>query len=321
MSRPPAPDLERARAARAFLAEHLPQTRLVAARSLAAPDDPPVLLKLESELPTGSFKVRGALYALRACLREGPVDEVVTASTGNHGAAVAWAAHRLGVGARIFLPEDPNPVKRARIAGLGATVVETGRDIADARDAAAAHARRDGVHLLDDATDPNLPAGPGTIALEVLDAAPDVARIVVPVGDTALIRGVAAVAKALRPEVRVIGVQAERAPAYARSWEAGHPVPTDTCDTVADGLATRRPVAANVEAIRALVDDFVLVSEDALLHAVLHLLLEERAVAEPAGAAALAGLERLEEGMGGPTVLLVTGGNLSKEVLRRAVGL
>lgn len=311
-----APDLRQAREAKAFLADHLPETRLVGARSVASLDGDPVLLKLESELPTGSFKVRGALWALAVRCREARVGEVVTASTGNHGAAVAWAADLLGVAATIFLPERPNPVKRARIAELGATVVEEGRDISEARDAALAYSKRHGAYLLDDATDRALPAGPGTIALEILDRAPDVARIVVPVGDTALIRGVAAVAKAQRPEIRITGVQAERAPAYTLSWEAGRPVPTDTCDTIADGLATRAPVGSNVETIRALVDDFVLVSEDEILEAVLHLLIEEHVVAEPAGAAALAGFRKADE-VEGPTVLIVSGGNLSKDVLHR----
>lgn len=319
MHRDPDDHLRLAQEARAFLAEHLPETRLVRARSLSPPGGPPVLLKLESELPTGSFKVRGALWALGVRHREEHVDEIVASSTGNHGAAVAWAAGLLGVEARIFLPERPNPVKRARIAELGATVVETGRDISEARDAALAYSRRHDVHVLDDATDPTLPGGPGTIALEILDRAPDVARIVVPVGDTALIRGVAAVAKARRPDIRIVGVQAERAPAYALSWKAGQPVPTDMCDTIADGLATRSPVVSNVEAIRALVDDFVLVSEDELLDAVLHLLIEEHVVAEPAGAAALAGFRKAGE-IEGSSVLLVTGGNLSEAVLRRAVG-
>ncbi len=128
---PTTPDVRRAREAQALLAEHLPETRLVGARSVASPGGGPVLLKLESELPTGSFKVRGALWALAVRHREGRVDEVVTASTGNHGAAVAWAADLLGVAATIFLPERPNPVKRARISELGATVVEDGRDISE----------------------------------------------------------------------------------------------------------------------------------------------------------------------------------------------
>src|SRR5689334_17498647 len=117
----------------------LPRTRLVEARSLGARTADRVYLKLESEMPTGSFKVRGALHALTANLRRRPIAEVIGASTGNHGAAVAWAARRLGVPARIFLPRDPNPIKRANIASLRAEIVEVGDDLTGATEAATAY--------------------------------------------------------------------------------------------------------------------------------------------------------------------------------------
>lgn len=310
------PDVARALEARAFLRRHLPVTRMVPAPSVSSAVGRPVRLKLESELPTGSFKPRGALWALHARRSREAVTEVVASSTGNHGAAVAWAARLLGVEARIFLPEGANPVKRGRIAELGATLVETGPDLAAAAVAAREYAEAAGAFFLNDATDPDLPAGPATLGLEILEQTPEVTSIVVPVGDTALIRGVAGVAKELRPGVTIVGVQAERAPAYALSWRRGRPVETERCDTIAGGLATRTPEAANVEAIGRLVDDFVLVSEEELLAAVRRLLIDEHVVAEPAGAAALAGL--LASGPGaGETVLPVTGANLSEEVLAR----
>src|SRR5262249_40411771 len=226
--------------AREFLARHLPQTRLVAAASL--PQDPVqrVYLKLESELPTGSFKVRGALYALHVNMKRRAVRAVVASSTGNHGAAVAYAAKLLGVKARIFLPENANPVKKAKIQGLGAEIVENGAvDLADAFNAASQYAGESGAFFLNDADDADLPAGPGTIALEILVKAPEVEAIYVPMGDTALIRGVAEAAKQISNKVKIVGVQSEQAPAYALSWKAGAAVGTDTCDTIADGLATR----------------------------------------------------------------------------------
>jgi threonine dehydratase len=311
------PNLAEVRDARRLLAEHLPPTRLIAAPSLDRTAGAPVHLKLECELPTGSFKPRGALYALLRRQAHDPVDEVVAASTGNHGAAVAYAASVLGIRATIFLPVGPNPVKAANIAGLGATLVERGRDVSDAARAAAAYAEEAGAYLLADATDPVLPAGPGTIALELAEQLPDMRAVYVPVGDTALIRGVAAAGKALNPELRVIGVQAEQAPSYTLSWREGRAIPTDTCDTIADGLATRTPEAPNVDAIRRLVDDFVLVSEDELLDAVRHLRMEEEVVAEPAGAAALAGFLKHGHAGPGPTVLIVSGSNVSPEIAAR----
>lgn len=304
--------------AREILRPYVPVSRLIAAPSLDG-EGRTVYLKLEVELPTGSFKPRGAFYALATALARGPVSEVTASSTGNHGAAVAFAGKHLGVPATIFLPANPNPVKRARIAGLGAKIVEVGgEDLADASDAAAAYSRRDGVYFLNDATDPDLTAGPATIAAELLEQNPATETIVVPMGDTALIRGVAAAAKLISPKVKIIGVQAERAPSYVLSCKAGRAVPTQTCDTIADGLATRTPEPDNVAAIRALVDDVRLVSDDEMLAAIRHLLLEEHLVAEPAGAAATAAILQAE--ITGDVVALVTGANVTSDVLRRALG-
>ena len=306
--------------ARAVLARHLPRTRMIRAAALGAQSSGDnVYLKLECEMPTGSFKVRGALYALQTNLQRGRIDEVVACSTGNHGAAVAWAAKLLGVKARIFLPEKNNPVKRAKIAGLGAEIVEKGAaDLAAAWEAAAEYSKRTGAYFLNDAADADVPLGPGTIACEILEDTPEISRIFVPMGDTALIRGVAAAAKTLKPGVRVTGVQSEEAPSYFLSWKAGHAIMTDTCDTIADGLATRTPLAANVEAIRALVDDVVLVSEQEMLEAIARLAIEEHVVAEPAGAAATAAFLK-SNGSDGPAALLVTGANLPRDLLRRAM--
>ena len=209
--------------ARELLSRFLPRTRLVEAASLIEIANVPVRLKLESELPTGSFKVRGAIYALSINKARRAISEVVASSTGNHGAAVAYAARLLDIRATIFLPADPNPVKRANIARQGARIVEEGSDLAQAFLLADAHARRTGALFLNDATDADIPDGAGTIADEIVEECPDVTAIYVPVGDTALIRGVAARAKALKPSVRIIGVQAARAPSYWQSWRTGVP--------------------------------------------------------------------------------------------------
>jgi len=315
------PSLGVIREARAFLAKYFAVTRLVSAPFLSERAGKRVYLKLETELPTGSFKVRGALYALATRLKKGAVEEVIASSTGNHGAAVAYAAKLLGIRARIFLPAGCNPVKRGRIAALGAEIVESGgADLAAAFELAAEYARRPGVYFLNDATDRDLPAGPATIGCEILEQLPEVSSIVVPMGDTALIRGIAAAAKQLAPAVKIIGVQAERAPAYYRSWKEDSVVGTETCDTIADGLATRTPEVANVRDIRSLVDDVVLVSEEQMLRAIETLLVEEHVLAEPAGAASTAALLRGGANFGENVALIVSGANISRDVLRRAVG-
>jgi threonine dehydratase len=320
------PDLRLIREARGLLDQYLPTTPIIPARSLSR-RGVPVHLKVETSLPTGSFKPRGALYALAVNLTRRPIHEVAASSTGNHGAAVAFAAKALGIPATIFLPANPNAVKRQKIADLGARIVECGgSDLAAAFQQASAYSARPGVYFLNDATDPEVPVGTATIGLEIAEQMhvpqmpaepiPQLSAVYVPMGDTALIRGVAAALKQLVPTVKIIGVQAERAPSYYLSWKEGRAVPTDRCDTCADGLATRTPEPQNVQAIRQLVDDVVLVSEDQMLHAIAHLYKEEGVLAEPAGAATTAAFLASPQ-TEGATVLLVTGANISADVRRR----
>jgi threonine dehydratase len=155
---------------------HFGPTRLVRAAVLSMPDRD-VYLKLETELPTGSFKVRGAVHSLSVNLAKGGIREVVAASTGNHGAAVAYAGRLLDVPAIIFLPTNPNPVKAARIRDLGARLIETGTDLTDAIDAARDHASRHDAFFLHDAEDPDIPAGTATIGREVVSQLPAVEAI------------------------------------------------------------------------------------------------------------------------------------------------
>src|SRR5262249_12052256 len=200
------PDLASIRNAQKILREYLKPTPLVKAKRHGRQGEE-LFLKIETGLPTGSFKPRGALYALVLNLRERAIEEVTACSTGNHGAAVAYAAKTLGVRATIFLPENPNPVKRKKIADLGARIVEKGSvDLAHAFKRAQEYSRRPGVYFLNDSTDPSLPAGPGTIGLEILEQLPDAQSVFVPMGDTALIRGVAAATKQVSSKVKVIGV-------------------------------------------------------------------------------------------------------------------
>src|SRR5262249_3155657 len=311
------PELSVIRAAQTLLASRFSPTRLLPAPALSRPDAA-AYLKLEIDLPTGSFKPRGAFFALATNLQRRQITEVVAASTGNHGAAVAWAARELGVAATIFLPQNPNQVKRRRISELGARIVEAGgTDLADASHLAKDYAARDGVYFLDDATEPDLPAGPATIGLEILEQLPSVAAVYVPMGDTALIRGIGAAIKQAKPGVRIIGVQAAQAPSYYLSWKAGRPVPTETCDTIADGLATRTPNPENVSIIRELVDDVFLVTEEEMIEAIRLLYQRCDVVAEPAGAATTASFLKTAQ-VSGPTVLIVSGSNISDDVRQRA---
>jgi threonine dehydratase len=294
------------------------------AERIGRDSDTQIFLKLETDLPTGSFKPRGAIYALMKSLEQRSVKGVVAASTGNHGAAVAYAASLAKIPATIFLPQNPNPIKRARIVALGGNVREVESKGPSLANAAAAFAEENDYYFLNDASDDLVPAGTATIAAEILDELPtpdlipDV--IIVPMGDTALIRGVATEAKRRHPHVKIVGVQAAQAPSYFRSWHEGRVVTTDTCDTIADGLATCVPLEHNVRVIRELVDEVCLVSEDELLRAVGTLLFEEHVVAEAAGAAATAAyLQNPNVYAGRRVVLLVTGSSIPHELLTQSM--
>jgi len=312
------PTGEQVNEARELLRQYLRPTRLVPAERLGHNSDTQILLKLETDLPTGSFKPRGALYALMKHLQQRSLKGVVAASTGNHGAAVAYAARLAQLPATIFLPTFPNPIKRARIVSLGATVKEVKAISQALADAAASFAEENDHYFLNDGSDEFVPVGTATIAAEILDELPATDVIIVPMGDTALIRGVAAEAKRRNPNIKIVGVQAAQAPSYVRSWREDRVVTTDTCDTIADGLATCVPLEGNVRAIRDLVDEVYLVSEEELLEGIRTLLFDEHVLAEAAGAAATAAyLQNPRAYAGRRVVLLVTGSNIPHELLRQ----
>ena len=305
--------------ARELLRQYFKPTRLIKAERVGRDSNTQIYLKLETELPTGSFKPRGALYALMKNLEQRSVKGVVAASTGNHGAAVAYVARMAKIPATIFLPESPNPIKRARIVSLGATVKEIESKGNSLADAAAAFAHEHDYYFLNDGSDELVPIGTATIAAEILDELPTPDVMIVPMGDTALIRGVASEAKRRHPAVRIVGVQAAQAPSYFRSWHEDRVVTTETCDTIADGLATCVPLEPNVRAIRELVDEVTLVSEDELLQGVSALLFDEHVVAEAAGAAPVAAfLQNSTAYEGCIVVLVVSGSNIPHELLRQA---
>ncbi len=316
------PTSEQVNDARELLRRFFRPTRLVQAERLARDTDTRIYLKLETELPTGSFKPRGAVYALMKNLEQRSVKGVVAASTGNHGAAVAYAAQLAKLPATIFLPESPNPIKRARIISLGATVEEVEWKAESLGNAATAFAEEHNYYFLNDGIDDLVPVGTATIAAEILEELPTPDVIIVPMGDTALIRGLAREAKRRHPAVKIVGVQAEQAPSYVRSWREDRVVTTATCDTIADGLATSVPLERNVRAIRELVDEVTLVSEDEMLQGIRTLLFEEHLVAEAAGAAATAAyLQNRAAYAGSSVVLLVTGANIPHELLSKAANL
>ncbi len=247
-----------------------------------------VALKVETLNPIRSFKGRGAGTWMRE-VGTG-ADGVVCASAGNFGQGLAYAAAGAGVRCRVFVGASANPAKVEAMRRLGAEVEVGGEDYDAAIEAAAAFGAREGWHVVQDGHDPWIAAGAGTIALELTEAGvlPDVA--LVPVGNSALILGIATWLRHEHPQVRVIGVCAEGAPAPALSWRRREPVAGGPVDTVADGIGVRRPFAASVAAMVELVDDMVLVGEAALRSAVRGLATDTGLLVEAAGCAGVAAL-------------------------------
>jgi len=234
-----------------------------------------------------------------------------TASTGNHGQSVAYAANLFGVRAIVFVPENANPVKIESIRALGAEIVVHGRDFDDAREYCAAQAAANGYRYIHSGNEPHLIAGVATYALEILQDWPDTEVIVVPVGGGSGAAGAAIVAKAVRPAIEVIGVQSAAAPAAFRSWQEGALVTADM-GTFAEGLATRTAFDLPQQILRALLDDFVLVPEDGLAESTRMMIEKTRNLVEPAGAAALAAVLADPARFAGRRVTIVcSGGNIS----------
>jgi threonine dehydratase len=245
-----------------------------------------VTLKVETLNPIRSFKGRGTEAVLAALTPRPPA--VVTASSGNFGQGIAWAARRRGIAAVIHAPARANPLKVEAMRRLGATVhlVEPGTDEADAAREAAA---RTGAPLIEDGAHREIAAGAGTIAQEMTVAGlrPDV--VLVQIGDGALVTGIGSWLKATSPATRVVGVTARRAPAMADSVAAGAPVERPA-DTIADGLSITRPVAGALEQVAAAVDEMLSVADDTMLAAMRLLIQTAGVVAEPSGAAGIAAL-------------------------------
>ena len=282
----------------------------------------PVLLKLENRQETGSFKARGALNFLLQLSPDERARGVVTASAGNHGQAVAWAAARLGIPATVVLPLDAVPIKVARTRSWGATVVEHGHGYDEAHLHAERLAAATGAVYAPAFDHPHVIAGQGTVALEILEQRPDVALIVAPVGGGGLITGIAlAVAgrPAGAPRVDVLGVQSDRTAAMHDALQVGHLVPTATPPTLADGLAGE-VCQTTLDLCRALGVPVRLVPEESILPAIGETLLREHlAVEGSAAVAVVAVLQGLLPRGAGPVALVLSGGNVDPAVLAQAV--
>ena len=306
-------------AARAVIGRHLRRTPLASYPSLDALLGARVLVKHENYQPTGAFKVRGGVNLVSRLSGVERERGVIAASTGNHGQSVAYAARLFGARSTVVVPEGANPLKVSAMRSQGAEIVFHGADFDAARERCEQLARERGMRYVHSGDEPLLIAGVATASLEIFEDAPEVETIVVPVGGGSGAAGACLVAKTIKPRVQVIGVQAERAPAAYKSWRAGELL-SDSTDTEAEGLATRTAFELPQRMLWETLDDFVLVSEEEIRRGVALAVEHARTLAEGAGAAALAGALKLRERLAGRTVALVlSGGNITVEQLRRAL--
>jgi threonine dehydratase len=281
----------------------------------------PLLLKAEYLQRTGSFKIRGAYHRIARLDPDERAAGVVAASAGNHAQGVALAASLLGVRSTIFMPATAPFPKVAATRGYGAEVVLGGIVFDDALTAALEHADRTGAKFVSPFDDPLVIAGQGTVGLEVAEQAPAAGTVVVSVGGGGLISGVAAALKALRPDIRIVGVEAEGAASMTAALAAGRTVTLERIDTMADGIANKRVSDLTLAHVRALVDDVVTVSEEDLSRALLVLLERTKSVVEPAGAAPLAAAlaGKLPDDPGDAACLILSGGNIDPTLLIRVI--
>lgn len=271
-----------------------------------------IVLKVETINPIRSFKGRGA-----ECFTAGlPADvtALVCASAGNFGQGLAWAARRRGIALDVFASTRANPLKLERMRALGANVHQAGDDFDSAKDVAREWARANGRRYVEDGREPGIAEGAGTIAVELLSAGLPLDVMLVPLGNGALLGGMAAWARASVPRLQIIGVVAVGAPSMMLSWQRGRPIPTESADTIADGIAVRVPIPEAVRSLDGLVDDIVAVTDEHIRQAMRLLLMEVGLLVEPAGAVGVAALLADQPRFAGHRVATVLcGGNVTRE--------
>ncbi|WP_318201703.1 threonine ammonia-lyase [Streptomyces sp. SCL15-4] len=311
--------LDDVRGARKTLSGVARVTALEGSRYLSRLVGAPVHLKCENLQRTGSFKLRGAYVRIAGLLPEERAAGVVAASAGNHAQGVALASSLLGVHATVFMPQGAPLPKVSATREYGAEVRLHGQVVDETLAAAEEYAARTGAVFIHPFDHPDVIAGQGTVGLEILEQCPQARTIVVGMGGGGLAAGIAVAVKALRPDVRIVGVQAEGAACYPPSLAAGRPVSLRNPVTMADGIRVGRPGVVPFGIVGELVDEVRTVSEDQLSAALLHCLERAKLVVEPAGASPVAALLAAPDGFEGPVVAVLSGGNVDPVLMQRVL--
>jgi threonine dehydratase len=314
-----APTFNDVLAARERISPYLQPTALHRYPALDALVGTETWVKHENHQPICAFKVRGGINLVSQLSDDERRRGVITASTGNHGQSIAYAARLFGVHAIVCVPEGANPVKVASIRGLGAEIVTHGVDFDEAREHCARLAEEHGYRYIHSGNEPHLIAGVGTYALEMLEKQADIDAIIVPIGGGSGAAGTCIVAKAINPKIEVIGVQSAEAPAAYKSWKA-HQMLEDRMGTFAEGLATRSAFELPQRILWETLDDFELVPDAEIRTAVRSMIETTRNLTEPAGAAPLAAALKLKERLKGRRLaLILSGSNINPVQLREVL--
>ncbi|NGO08775.1 threonine ammonia-lyase [Streptomyces sp. HC44] len=313
----PTVTLDDVRGAQKMLAGVARVTAMEGSRHLSRLVGAPVHFKCENLQRTGSFKLRGAYVRIAGLLPEERAAGVVAASAGNHAQGVALASSLLGVRSTVFMPTGAPLPKVAATRHYGAEVRMHGTVVDETLAAAQEYAAETGAVFIHPFDHPDIIAGQGTVGLEILEQCPEVRTIVVGIGGGGLAAGIAIAVKSLRPDVRVVGVQAAGAAAYPPSLAAGRPVSIENPATMADGIKVGRPGDVPFRIVGDLVDEVRTVSEDALSSALLLCLERAKLVVEPAGASPVAALLSTPEEFEGPVVAVLSGGNVDPLLMQR----
>ncbi|MER0447932.1 threonine ammonia-lyase [Streptomyces sp. Edi4] len=309
--------LDDVRGAQKMLSGVARTTAMEGSRHLSSLVGAPVHLKCENLQRTGSFKLRGAYVRIAGLRPEERAAGVVAASAGNHAQGVALASSLLGVHATVFMPMGAPLPKVAATRSYGAEVILRGTVVDETLAAAQAYAHERGAVFIHPFDHPDIIAGQGTVGLEILEQCPEVRTIVVGIGGGGLAAGIALAVKALRPDVRIVGVQAAAAASYPPSLAAGRPLAIDAAPTMADGIKVGRPGDLPFALISELVDEVRTVTEDELAAALLLCLERAKLVVEPAGASPVAALLSEPAAFRGPVVAVLSGGNVDPLVMQR----
>ncbi len=275
----------------------------------------PVYFKLENLQRTGSFKIRGASYKLDKLAKAGNTQAVMAISAGNHAQGIALASRLNGIQSTVFMPENAPLAKIHATRSYGAEVRTVGQNFQEASQFAFEWLKTNPVDFISPFDDDDIITGQGTCGLEILDQLPEVETVVIPVGGGGLSSGMAIAIKTLKPSVKIIGVQAEAVPSMHKSYHARKLMKPSYRPTIADGIAIKEPAQRNFEVLRHYLDDMVVVSEDAISHALFFAIQYKRIIGEGAGVVGLAALLEGKIKSSGPTAIVISGGNIDVKLL------